>query len=83
MKNELINAGTKVAPPLGVSAWQYFLGLPVEKWVGVATLFYILAQTYCLIVDRIEKRNAAKIARMVLAHGVELEKQHVTDTAAK
>lgn len=82
MKNELISAGTKATPPLGFSAWHYFLGLPVEKWVAGATLLYILVQTVCLVLDRIEKRNAAKIARMVLAHQVELKAQHAIDTAA-
>jgi hypothetical protein len=80
VKDELISAAAKSAPPVSVSAWQYFLGLPVEKWVAGLTLLYILVQIYCLIVDRIEKRNAAKIARMVLRHDVEMDRQHTADT---
>ena len=83
MKSELISAGTKASPPVGVTAWQYFSGLPVEKWVAVATLIYIVLQAFFLVLDRIEKRNAAKIARMVLAHGVAMDRQHLTDTASK
>lgn len=78
--DELISAGKRASPPVGVTAWQYFTGLPVEKWVAVATLCYILVQIYCLITDRIEKRNAAKIARMELRHAGEMERQHATDT---
>jgi hypothetical protein len=82
VKDELISATTKAAPPVGVTAWQYVFGLPVEKWVAAATLCYILVQIYCLIVDRIEKRNAARIARMELRHAGELDRQHIADTGA-
>lgn len=82
MKDEIISATTKAAPPVGVTAWQYFFGLPVEKWVAGATLCYIILQAYFLITDRIERRNAAKIARMELRHESELERQHIADTGA-
>lgn len=80
MKDELISAAAKSAPPLSVSAWQYVFGLPVEKWVAAATLFYILLQAYFLITDRIEKRAQAKLARMELRHAGELDRQHAADT---
>lgn len=83
MKDELISAARNTAPPASVAAWQYFTGLPVEKWVAFATLLYIILQAWFLVLDRIEKRNAAKIARMVLRHEGELDRQHVTDMAAK
>lgn len=80
MKDELFAASRNSLPPVGVTVWQYFFGLPIEKWVAAATLFYILIQAYFLIIDRIEKRNAAKIARMELRHAGELDRQHVVDT---
>lgn len=80
MKDELLSAATKASPPVSVTVWQYFFGLPVEKWVAAATLFYIILQAYFLITDRIEKRNAAKIARMELRHAGELDRQHIADT---
>jgi hypothetical protein len=54
MKDE-ITAAAKAAPPVAVTAANYLLGMPIEKWVAAATLFYILLQAFFLIKDRLKK----------------------------
>lgn len=55
MKDE-ITAAAKVAPPTAVTVANYLLGMPIEKWVAVATLVYVVLQAYVLIKDRILKK---------------------------
>lgn len=57
MRQEIISAASKAAPPVGVTVWQYLLGLPVEKWVAVATLIYILLQAAVLVRKEFFKRR--------------------------
>lgn len=52
MKQQVIDAGLRVTPPVSVAAWQYVLGLPIEKWVAAATLVYIVLQAGFLLYDR-------------------------------
>lgn len=47
----------KAAPPVAVTAWRYLLDLPVEKWVSVATLIYVLLQGYFLLRNELRKRD--------------------------
>lgn len=60
MKDEIVSATMKATPPAAVTAYTYVLGMPIEKWVSVATLVYIALQAYFLIQDRISKRNAMR-----------------------
>jgi len=52
MKNEVTQIALKTSPPALVTMWHYVLGLPVEKWVAVATLIYVVVQTVVLVRDK-------------------------------
>jgi hypothetical protein len=57
MKDGITDIALKSSPPAAVTAWHYILGLPVEKWVAVATLIYVLLQAFVLVRDRIINRT--------------------------
>jgi hypothetical protein len=60
MKEELINAVAKTAPPAVVSGGAAFFKLTLNEWVALATLIYIGLQAFFLVKDRIDKAKAAK-----------------------
>lgn len=45
----LADAAKRSAPPVAVGFWDIVLGLPVEKWVHIATLLFILLQAALLL----------------------------------
>lgn len=55
MKDELAVASVKIAPPTLVTAYTYVLGMPIEKWVSVATLIYIVLQAFFLLRNQLRK----------------------------
>jgi hypothetical protein len=57
MKDDITVATVKAAPPVAVTAYNYVLGMPIEKWVSVATLIYIILQAYFLVRDKMRKRR--------------------------
>lgn len=59
MRDELASATIKATPPAAVTAYTYVLGMPIEKWVSVGTLIYIVLQVFFLIYDRIKKGRDA------------------------
>jgi hypothetical protein len=63
VQNEITGALVRMSPPAAVAAWNYLLGLPIEKWVSVATLIYIGLQAFFLLKDRMKKRRDRKAAK--------------------
>jgi hypothetical protein len=63
VQNEITGAVVRMSPPAAVAAWNYVLGMPIEKWVSVATLIYILLQAYFLLKDRLRKRRERRSER--------------------
>jgi hypothetical protein len=53
MKEEITLAALKSSPPVAVTTANFLLGIPIEKWVAVATLVYVVLQAYVLVRDKI------------------------------
>lgn len=60
MKDEIANAAAKAAPPSVIVSWSYLADMTLDKWVAVATLIYVLLQTFFLLKDRLKKRRERK-----------------------
>jgi hypothetical protein len=56
----IASASAKAAPPVAVTTADLFLGMPLDKWVAVATLVYVVLQTFFLLKDRLKKRRERK-----------------------
>lgn len=53
-------AAVKVAPPAIVTGATMILGLTLNEWVAIATLIYVVLQTFFLVKDRIKKNKAKR-----------------------
>jgi hypothetical protein len=53
----LAKEGIKLAPGAGVTIWDSVLGMPIEKWVSVATLTLICLQIGFLLYDRLVRQR--------------------------
>lgn len=49
MKAEVAQEAYKATPPVVITGWAWLNGLPIEKWVGWATLVYIGLQAAYLV----------------------------------
>lgn len=63
MKEEIVNAAVKAAPPAVVSGGAAMFKLTLNEWVALATLVYIGLQMAFLVMDRIEKARAKREGR--------------------
>lgn len=55
--NPTAAAAVKSAPPVAVTLADVIMGIPIDKWVAIATLIYVLLQTFFLLKDRLKKRR--------------------------
>lgn len=55
MKDDLVSAAAKAAPPVAVTGSHVVLNMTLNDWVALATLVYLLLQAFFLI--RKELRN--------------------------
>jgi hypothetical protein len=49
MKQTVVAEVAKSAPPVSITAWAWLNGIPIDKWVGYATLAYLLLQAAYLV----------------------------------
>jgi hypothetical protein len=57
---QIAEGAVKAAPAVGVSAWHYVLGMPVEKWVSVAALLFTVLQIIVLVRKEFWKRKGGR-----------------------
>ena len=57
MKDELASATVKVAPPVAVTGANMLFHMTINEWVAVATLIYVVLQTFFLLKDRLGKKR--------------------------
>jgi hypothetical protein len=57
---QAIKAAAETAPPLAVAGYHYLLQMPIEKWVSVATLLYVLLQVVVLARKEFFKRKGGR-----------------------
>lgn len=48
----------QAAPGVAFTVVNWMLDIPVEKWVSVATLIFVVLQIFFLLRDRMKKRKA-------------------------
>ncbi len=64
LRDELVHTDTvltataKASPPAAVIVLDWFVGIPMQKWVLAATLVYTCLQIGFLISDRLRKRRS-------------------------
>lgn len=59
MKDELVAATAKAAPPVAVVGANRIFDLTLSEWVAVATLIYLALQAFVLIRNEFFRRKAA------------------------
>lgn len=54
---ELHKEIAKATPPVAVTIWNYFFNMPLDKWVSIATLVYLVIQSFVLVRAELRKRG--------------------------
>lgn len=54
----VLTAAAKTSPPAAVIFLDWFVGIPIQKWVMFVTLVYTSLQIYFLISTQLRKRRS-------------------------
>lgn len=57
MKDEIVTAAAKTAPPVAVAGSHVLFNLTLNDWVAIATLVYIALQAFVLVRNELRKRR--------------------------
>jgi hypothetical protein len=57
MKDDVVSAAVKAAPPIAVTGSQVLFDLTLNEWVAVATLLYIALQAAILLRNEFRGRK--------------------------
>lgn len=57
MKDEIVAASAKAAPPVAVTSSQYIFDLTLNEWVSIGTLIYLAVQVFVLVRNELRKRK--------------------------
>lgn len=57
MKDDIVAASVKAAPPVAVTGAHQLFHLSLNDWVAIATLIYIILQAFFLVRNEMRKRK--------------------------
>lgn len=55
--HSLAKAGAEVSPPVGLTAWHFLTGQPIEKWLTALAIVYTVLQIVVLVRKEFLKRR--------------------------